>query len=180
VIRRAVAIGGPPGSGKSTAARRVAPALGLELIAIGDRFRAEARARGLSLEEFGHYAEAHPEIDRALDEEAQRLARPGRLFDSRIQGALCRRRGVPVYAIQVLADEEVRLRRVAERDGLPLEEARRRVRDREASERRRYLGFYGIDLDREPADLTVDSTARSPEEVAREILGFLERAEAAA
>ncbi len=168
-----VAIGGPPGSGKSTAARRVADELGLELRSAGEAFRAEAARRGLDLEAFGRYAEAHPEIDRGLDRAMQALARPGRLLDGRIQGALCRRNGIPVRSIVVTAEEGERIRRVAQRDRCPLATAAREVRAREASERTRYLAIYGIDLDREPADLTVDSTHLPPDDVARAIADFV-------
>ncbi len=168
-----VAIGGPPGSGKSTAGRWVAASLGLEYRSAGELFRAEAARRGLDLESFGRFAESHPEVDRDLDRAMQSLARPGRLLDGRIQGPLCRRNGIPVRSIVVTAEEPERVRRVAARDGIPEELARTEVRAREASERARYAKYYGIDLDRETADLTVDSTRTPPVEVARAIEEFV-------
>jgi len=168
-----VAIGGPPGSGKSTAGRLVAERLGLEYRSAGEQFRAEAARRGMDVEEFGRYAEAHPEIDRDLDRAMQAIARPGRLLDGRIQGVLCRRNGIPVRYVVVTADEPERVRRVAVRDGQSVAEATERTRAREASERERYRNFYAIDLDREAADLTVDSTHRPPPDVAAEIVSFL-------
>jgi predicted cytidylate kinase len=180
VIRRVVTLGGPPGSGKSTAGRLVAASLGLELCSAGERFRTEARAHDLSLEAFGAYAQAHPEVDRALDRTMQGLAAPGRILEGRIQGTLCRRAGTPVHAIVVTASEAERARRVAGRDGLSVEAALRSVRDREASERWRYLAFYGIDLAHEASDFTVDSTDRPPDAVAESIAKYLEAAEPAA
>jgi len=173
VIRSVVTVGGPPGSGKSTAGRIVAERLGLDFRSAGEVFRAEARARGLSVEEFNRYAEGHPEVDRELDRAIQALATPGRLLEGRIQGALCRRNGIPVHAIVVTASEEERVRRVAARDRQPVAEARERLRLREASERARYLRDYGIDLDREVGDLAVDSTVKGPDEVASEIVAFV-------
>lgn len=180
MIGRVVAIGGPPGSGKSTAGRRVVVALGLEYRSAGDVFRAEAAARGMDVEAFGVYAEAHPEVDRVLDETMQGLARPGRLLDGRIQGVLCRRRGTPVYSIVVTASEEERARRVAARDGQPLAEARERIRSRAESERRRYRALYGIEVDGEAGDLTVDSTSTPADRVAEEIVTFLRARDAEA
>ena len=173
MIRTVVTVAGPPGSGKSTAGRLVAESLGLEYRSAGEVFRAEARDRGLSLEEFGRYAEAHPEVDRELDRAMQALARPGRLLDGRIQGPLCRKNGVPVHHIVVTAVEEVRVRRVAHRDGRSIEQAREEIRAREASERDRYLRYYGIDLDRDLPDLVVDSTDQTPHEVATAIVEFV-------
>jgi CMP/dCMP kinase len=173
VIGWVVAIGGPPGSGKSTAGRLVAQRLGLEFRSAGDQFRAEAALRGMDVEAFGLYAQDHPEVDRELDRTMQELARPGRVLEGRIQGVLCRRNGIPVCYVVVTAEEEERIRRVALRDRQPLAEATERVRLREASERERYSRFYGIDLDREPADLTVDSTHLPADGVAAAIVDFV-------
>jgi len=179
VIGAVVTIGGPPGSGKSTAGRLVAGSLGLEFFSAGEFFRTEARRHAMDLEGFGRYAASHPEVDRELDARMQALVRPGRLLDGRIQGALCRKAGSPVYDVVVTAREEVRVRRVAERDGQSVEEARERVREREASERDRYLRFYGIDLLAEVSDLTVDSSDLPPNSVAEAILAFVGDREAA-
>ena len=179
MIRAVVTVGGPPGSGKSTAGRQVAESLRLEFRSAGDLFRAEARRRKMDLAAFGRYASEHPEIDRELDRSMQALAVPGRLLDGRIQGPLCRRAGVPVYDVLITAREEVRVRRVADRDGQAPELARRLVREREASERDRYRRFYGIDLDHEPASLVVDSSDRSPAEVAGAVVAFVQEREAA-
>jgi CMP/dCMP kinase len=173
VIDRVVAIGGPPGSGKSTAGRIVAARLGLAYRSAGDAFRAEAARRGLDLAAFGRYAESHPEVDRELDRTMQSSARPGVVLDGRIQGILCRRNGIPVASVIVTADLPERVRRVAQRDAIPAAVAADEVRAREASERARYFRFYGIDLDREAPDLTVDSTHRPPEEVAEAIVAFV-------
>jgi CMP/dCMP kinase len=173
VIDRVVTLGGPPGSGKSTAGRRVAERLGLTYRSAGDEFRAEAVRRGLDVEAFGRYAETHPEVDRELDRSMQALARPGVLLDGRIQGILCRRAAIPVADVVVTAELAERVRRVAQRDGQDEREAAERVRQREASEHARYLRFYGIDLDRETPDLVVDSTHLPPAEVAEAIVAFV-------
>lgn len=180
MIGAVVTVGGPPGSGKSTAGRLVAEALGLEFRSAGELFRAEARRHGMDLAEFGRYAAAHPEVDRELDRAMQALARPGRLLEGRVQGTLCRRAGMPVHDVIVTAREEVRVRRVADRDGESVDEARTKVREREASERDRYRRFYGIELDRERPDLVVDSSDRSPLEVADAILSYIQDREGAA
>jgi len=180
VIRAVVTVGGPPGSGKSTAGRLVARSLDLEFRSAGDLFRAEARRRDMDLAAFGRYAASHPEVDRELDRTMQALASPGHLLDGRIQGPLCRRAGVPVYDVVVTARESIRVERVAARDGQSLEVARSLVREREASERDRYRRYYGIDLEHEPAGLVVDSSDRPPLGVAEAILAFVREREAAA
>jgi cytidylate kinase len=67
VTGRVVALGGPPGSGKSTAGRLAAQRLRYEFVSAGDLFRAEATQRGMSLAELSQLAERDDSIDRALD-----------------------------------------------------------------------------------------------------------------
>jgi cytidylate kinase len=168
-----VTIGGPPGSGKSTAGRAVAERRHLEFVSAGQLFRAEARRRGLSLAELGTLAETDDTIDRNLDDEMLRLARPGLLLDGRVTGPLCRRRGISAYYVVVTADPDVRYRRLAGRDGGEFDDVARLTKAREESERRRYTKYYGIDPESERADLTVDSTNGTPDEVVGAILDFL-------
>lgn len=168
-----VCMGGPPGGGKTTAGRGVAEALSLAYLSAGMLFREEAARRGMDVEAFNRYAETHPEIDRGLDATMQARARPGMVLDGRIQGALLRRAGIPVTVVVVTAREAVRVERVAQRDRQSIEEARRRVRERAESERRRYRSEYDIDLDHEPADLTVDSSDLSIEQTREVVLRFL-------
>jgi CMP/dCMP kinase len=173
VSDRVATIGGPPGSGKSTAGRGAAAALQREFVSAGDLFRAEAKRRGVSLLELSKLAEADPSIDRGLDDEMVRRANPRRLLDGRITGPILKRRGVPSQYIVVTAEEKVRWERLAKRDGGTVEDVGRQTRQREASERERYLRYYGIDLGKEIPDLRVDSTGLTPEEVVRQIVEFL-------
>ena len=169
-----VTIGGPPGSGKSTAGRRVAAERHLEYLSAGELFRAEARRRGLSLGELGALAERDPSIDRALDDEMVRRAAPTRLLDGRVSGPILRRRGIPTCYVVVTASPEVRWRRLVGRDGGSLETVAAATRAREESERRRYTAYYDIELENVPADLLVDSSTAGPDEVVRTILDFLD------
>ena len=177
-VGRLVALGGPPGSGKSTAGRAAAQTLSLEFVSAGALFRAEAEHRGLTLEGLSKLAEEEPAIDRALDDRMLSLARPGRLLDGRVIGALCRSRGIPADYVWITAPEAVRVARLAERDGLDPGRCLAVTRAREASERRRYLAYYGIDLAREVADLTIDSAVLPATEVARRIVEFVGHREA--
>ena len=167
-----IALAGPPGSGKSTAGRRVAERLGLEYRSAGELFRAEAARRSMDLAEFSRYAEAHDEVDRTLDEAMVAVARPGRLLDGRLVGAMCRRRGIPALYVIVTARPEVRYERLAHRDHRTREESERLTLAREASERERYRRLYGIDLDAERPDLTIDSSAITAEAVADRIVAL--------
>ena len=170
-----VVVGGPPGSGKTTAARQAAERLDMEFHAAGARFRAQAEEHHMDLGEFSRYAAAHPEIDRELDEYMLDLARPGRLLDARLAGPLARRQRVPVLYIVVTARPAVRAKRLAGRDGVPVATARRAMVAREKSERNRYRALYSIDLDQEAPDLEIDSSDLTPAAVADRLVDFIRR-----
>ncbi len=168
-----ITVGGPPGSGKTTAAKRLADILHREYRSAGDVFRAEAKARGMDLLTFGTLAENDPKIDRALDGAMVALAGPRRLLEGRIIGELLARRNLPVYRILVTADEATRAGRISRREGIPFESALPAMRAREASERKRYGRYYGMDPDDLHYDLRVDTTHLSVEEVIQTILEAL-------
>jgi len=169
VIDRPITLGGPPGGGKSTAGRALAVRLGLAYVSAGEIFRADGRARGMTVEEYSEFARTHPEVDETLDRRVQEFARPGHILDGRIQGPLARRRGVAVYGFIVTARLEIRAARVARRDHLSVGEATRRIVEREASEVMRYRRLYGIDLSAGPDETTIDSSDLTPAEVVEAI-----------
>lgn len=168
-----VAVGGPPGSGKTTAARAVADRLGLEFHSAGALFRAEAERHSMDLSEFSRYAAQHPEVDRELDRHMLDLARPGRLLEARLAGPLARRKGILVLYLVVTAREDVRAQRIASRDGIPLAAAYRAMLAREASEKARYGSIYGIDVNQEAPDLRVDSSDMPAPAVVDRLVDFI-------
>ncbi len=167
-----VAIGGPPGSGKTTVAERFAKAHVYALVSAGAKFRELAKAKGAGLNDFGKIAEADPAIDRALDgsvlEEVLKLDATGRdvIVDGRIQAPLLAQRRVPCLKVWIDAKLDVRTERIAGREKTGLKETRREIIQREASERRRYKAIYGINLaDTTIYDLVVDSSDKTPDEI---------------
>jgi len=165
-------IGGPPGSGKTTVAERWAEAHAYSLISAGTKFRAMAKARGLTLEALGRAAEKDPSIDRALDRaileeiRAKEAARTNVVVDGRIQAHLLTREGIPCLKALIDAPLEVRAQRIAQREKKPVAEARREIVAREESERIRYKQIYGIDLrDTSVFDFVIDSADKTPDEI---------------
>ncbi len=167
-----IAVGGPPGSGKTTVAERFAQAHRYMLVSAGLRFRKMAQEAGLDLEAFGRKAERDPSIDRALDqsvlEEILRHDSVGRdvIVDGRIQAHLLRLRRVPCLKVFIDAPLDVRAQRVAGRERKSVEAAKEEISEREKSERSRYRSIYGIDLaDKGLYDLIVDSSNRTPDAI---------------
>jgi cytidylate kinase len=131
-----------------------------------------AAERGLDVGEFSTVAEGDPEIDLELDQRLANRARDGNVvLESRLAGWIVTNEGLGSTRVWIDAAEAERARRVAAREGVDTEVALEANRGREASERRRYLTYYGIDFDdRSVYDLVIDSTGSTPESIAESIV----------
>jgi len=161
-----VTISGLPGSGTSTLSARAAGALGIEHVDGGTVFRAMAAERELSVAEFSALAETDSAYDIELDSRLAARAQRGEvLLESRLAGWITVNEDVDALRVWVACDEQERARRVAGREGTSVEAALEQNRLREASERARYLEYYGIDLgDRSIYDIVLDSTTEGPDQ----------------
>lgn len=142
-----VTISGPPGGGKSTVAAALAEILEHEHVSGGDIFRATASERGLSLAEFNAMAEEDPTIDRELDRRIRERAREADnlVLESRLSGWMA-----GDYAdlkVWLNAPMDVRATRIADREDISVDAARRQTQEREQSEQERYAEYYGIDYE---------------------------------
>lgn len=166
-----IAISGDHGAGKSTVARELARRLGLRYLSAGEIFRRMAEERGMDLQEFSEYAERHPEVDREID---RRLAEAegDTVVDGRLAGWMVKGADLRVL---LTAPLEVRLRRIAEREGRDLEEVREETVARERSERKRFKELYGIDIDDLSVFDLVINTSRLGVEEEVEVLERLAR-----
>jgi predicted cytidylate kinase len=172
-----ITVSGPPGSGTTTAARRVAQALSVELVPGGEVFRAMAAEHGQSLAEFGVYAAEHPEVDIELDTRLAARARKGDVtIESRLAGWIAFNDGLAAVKTWIDCDPRVRATRVAGREGVTVERALADNATRQQVERQRYQVLYGIDIeDLSIYDLRLDSDELSPDEIAARIVDAVRR-----
>ncbi|HDM66885.1 MAG TPA: cytidylate kinase [Thermoplasmatales archaeon] len=170
-----ITISGTPGSGKTTIAEILHRKLGIPFVSSGMIFRDLARKHGMSLADFGRYCEENEKVDRELDENQLELLRKGDIIlEGRLAGWLAYKHGVPAFKILIDADRRTRAERIVEREGGDVSQREKEIIERERSERKRYLNYYGFDIrDTSIYDLVIDSTNKKPDEIIEIIIQHL-------
>jgi cytidylate kinase len=141
-----ITFSGLHGAGKSTYAKDIAERFDLRYVSAGDFFRRRAQEMGLTITGLTDLVAGDSLIDKELDERTRREAEVGSVvLDGQLAGWMAGEfADIRVY---LKASLDARVARMAHRDGLSLEEARREMLHREAEERERYKSLYGIDVD---------------------------------
>ena len=172
-----ITISGPPGSGKTTACNKLSEILGLKAVVFGKIFRELAAEKHLSLIDFGALAEKDPSIDRAIDDRILEIARQNKdiILESRLSAYMLSRNSIPAFKIYLGASPEVRMSRIGVREGQTLEDAKKETLERQASEAKRYMMYYNIDInDMSVYDLVVNTDELDPDGVIDAILKAIE------
>jgi cytidylate kinase len=173
-MKRVITIGGLHGTGKSSIADAVAKRFNLRRISAGATFRGLAKERGLTLEEFCRVAEGDEEIDKLIDDAQRKEAEIGNAV---IDGQLAAWMAGDHADLKILltAPLEVRIKRIASRDGSDFEFARRETIQREGSEKARYLEYYKVDVsDLSIYDLILNTGKYSLEGVSKILITAIE------
>jgi len=158
-----VAMSGLHGTGKSTYARKLAERFSLRYISAGGLFREVAHRRGLSLKDLSLEASKKEELDRVVDDRTLAEAEKGDVVIDALLAAWMVH-NLANLKIHLFATDEVRIARIAQRDSVSLEEARKETLYREDLERRRFKSFYDIDItDLSIYDLILNTGLVSPE-----------------
>ncbi len=170
-----ITISGPHGTGKSTYATHLAKELGFRHISAGLLFRRLAKERDLSLEEFGQAALEDPSIDKRVDDETMKEGEKGDVVvDGQLAGWVLR--NVADLRIYLTTPENVRMERIAKRDGGNLEDARKRTLHREKVQSERYRRHYGFMIEEQSIYHLVIDTSLLPKEDTAKILLMAARA----
>ncbi len=165
-----VTVSGLHGTGKSTYAGQLAKGLKLRHVSAGVLFRRIAKDRHVSLEDFGNAALEDPTIDRLIDEETMKEAEHGDVvIDGQLAGWVLKEKSD--LRIYLTAPDDVRLARIARRDGLELDEAKRQTAQRERVQLERYRRHYGLNVgDKSIYHLVLDTSILSIDETGKVLL----------
>lgn len=153
-----VTIFGFAGTGTSSTGRMLAQELRCEFVSSGNIFRAEAAKRGLSLIEFTQLTSTDSSYDKVLD---QRMIDFGKDHSHFVVESWLAYHFIPdSKKIKLVCDLDERIERVARRDKIPLEQARKDTAFREDFNRKKYKSLYGIEdyADDSHFDLILDTT----------------------
>lgn len=174
-----ITIAGRPGSGKSTASKKVAEKLGYEHFSSGDLFRAIGAERGIDVFEANKTAEKEKEIDFLVD---QRLRDIGESQDQVAIDSRMAWHWMP-YSFKVFLDLDLLIaadRIIRNMDPARLEvehipqnpkQYAKMLQERLASEAKRYKNLYDVNpYTVGNYDLVIDTGENSAEQVVEKIL----------
>jgi predicted cytidylate kinase len=172
-----ITISGPPGSGKTTVCKGLSERLGLKAVVFGEFFRQLAKEKGMTLTEFGIFAEKDQSIDRMIDDTILDAAKenPDIILESRLAAHMLTQNDIPAFRIYLVASPDVRIKRVGIREGESFEDVRRHTLERQSSEAKRYKMYYDIDIeDLSVYDLILDTDDLSVAEVVERVIKEIE------
>lgn len=172
-------LNGRGGSGKSTVARILARKLDFKHYSSGDFMRSLAKERGLSLLELSKLAESDKSIDEEID---RRQIKLGEKEDDFVIDARLAAHFLPdSVKVFLECDDMTRAKRIlgakrSDEDNPDIDTTITNIRTREASEVKRYRTYYGFDpYDPANYDLVIDTSTRSPEEIADMVMDHVKR-----
>jgi len=175
-----ITISGKPGSGKTTAAKRIAKELGYKHLSMGDLRGRIAQRHGMTIDELNEIGKKEDWTDKEADAE---LVKIGKKEDDYVIDTWIGFHFIPKsIKIFLEVDEGVGAERIF-KDQRPdepkkktAEEVEKMLKERIENSRARYKKWYKIDyLDKANYDLIIDTTKMKKKEVADKILKFIKK-----
>lgn len=162
-----IAISGLVGSGKNTVGATLCRELRMRQV--DPTFKTLAEKEEISLMEFQEKAKKDENIDKKFDDALKAECAGGNVVVTTWLGPWM----APGQPFKVWLDvsEEIRARRISNREGIELQEALEHLKKRDADNRARYKKVYGIDiLDHSKFDLVIKVTYEKPDQIVEKII----------
>lgn len=164
-----IAITGLTAAGKNTLGELVAQHFGYKMIC--PTFKDLAKDEGISLMEFQKKAEKNHNIDKKFDDFLKKESTKGDCVITTWLGPWMVKSDL---SVNLFAPLDVRAKRLAKRDKIGLEEAKKHVTERDEQNRKRYLDIYRIDIfDTTNFDISLSSSTYSPDQLKMIIIEIL-------
>lgn len=157
-----VAISGKSGCGNTTVSTLLAKTLGVDIINF--TFRQLAQEKGITLADVIERAKTDDSWDIAVDTRQVEMAKKTScVLGSRLAIWMLKEADFKVY---LDASDDVRAKRILNREGGDLEEIKAFTRMRDTQDSGRYMRLYKIDNnDKSQADLIIDTSKYLPEQI---------------
>ncbi len=169
-----IAISGLSGCGNTTACKNVSKALGLKIV--NYTFRDLAKEMNLTLDQLQLKSKSDPYYDYLVDQHLIDFATKKKRFvmGSRLAGWLVQDADLRVW---LSAPFQERAKRIAAREGIPLEKALVHTKKRDEENHERYKRYYGVDVDDLGGfGLVLDTSKLSAEQVCAAIVQAAKKA----
>ncbi|MBD3226695.1 MAG: AAA family ATPase [Candidatus Lokiarchaeota archaeon] len=141
-----ITIAGAHGTGKTTIGKKLRNHFNLDYRSAGQTFREMAAEKDMSCTEFNRYACENPEIDKKIDKTMLELAKKGDIvLDGTIAAWIAK--DYSTINILLITPLDIRIERIAKRDNISFEEAKKATLDREKYEKGRFKELYDINIE---------------------------------
>ncbi len=166
MTKKIITIAGKLGSGKSSAAKKIAKLLNMRHFSSGDFLRKVAKERGMSIKELMIAAESDPSIDYDIDEKLRKMGdEENVVIDSRLafhwipnSFKVFLEIDPEIAAQRMFYDLETNESRMESEHTRNIEEMKREMLERHESDKKRYQKLYGIDhTDHKHFDLVINT-----------------------
>lgn len=175
-----VTISGMIGSGKSTVASALAKKLKFKHLSTGDVMRKIAEEKGITPVELNRLAEKDPSFDRMIDSKTAELGKKEDDFvmDSRLAFHFIPK-SIKIFldvSLDIAAKRIFTQKRAKEKENISLSATKANIKEREASELKRYRQMYNLDYTKHSNfDLVVDTSDTDVNQIVKKIMDFLKQ-----
>jgi CMP/dCMP kinase len=170
-----ITVTGQSGTGSTAVADLVAKKLGYTHASVGDFFREMATKMQMDIQTFDDYVREHPEYDLEIDKKQREFgtSNDNFVYESRLGWHF-----IPdSVKILITCNLEERIRRVAQKESVSEEEAKKHIEEREQVLVGRFASLHGVEdpLNPKHFDIVVDSSTDSSEVVVDKILASIKK-----